>query len=173
MTWDTLFMLVFTWPVIFSLIFHIRPELERIHKLLAKKIKETNKKTHCKPKWHETHCLYSFSCRQSFFHCYFTCRTKIRKNILVISQKKTKKQKKKSSLWPQTTQDYTVQGQGLVPIGPGSTRPDPNRARVRPDFWHLGPALMGSRAKESDLARPGPTWGRPSPTLSEVQVLHS
>ena len=88
MTWDTLFMLVFAWPVIFSLIFHIRPELERIHKLLAKKIKETNKKTHCKPKWHETHCLYSFSCHQSFFHCYFTCRTKIRKNILVISQKK-------------------------------------------------------------------------------------
>ena len=47
---------------------------------------------------------------------------------------------------------YTVQGQGLAPIGLGSTRPDPNRARVRPDFWCLGPALMGSRAKESDLA---------------------
>ena len=43
-------MLVVTWPVIFSLIFHIRPELERIHKLLAKKIKETKKKTHCEPK---------------------------------------------------------------------------------------------------------------------------
>jgi hypothetical protein len=55
-----------------------------------------------------------------------------------------------------TTFEYTVQGQGLAPIGPGSTRPDPNRARVGPDFWRLGPALMGSRAKVSDLARPDP-----------------
>ena len=30
--------------------------------------------------------------------------------------------------------DYTVQGQGLAPLAPGPARPDPNRARVGPDF---------------------------------------
>ena len=54
------------------------------------------------------------------------------------------------------TQGYTVQGQGLAPqaVGLGLAWPDPIRARVGPDFWRLGPALMGSRAKASDLARP-------------------
>ena len=52
---------------------------------------------------------------------------------------------------------YTVKWQGLAPFGPGSAQPNPIRARVGPDFWCLGLALMGSRAKASDLAQPGPT----------------
>ena len=49
----------------------------------------------------KTRCLYSFSCCQSFFRCYFICRTKARKNILVISQKKKpKKQKKRLTVCP-------------------------------------------------------------------------
>ena len=49
---------------------------------------------------------------------------------------------------------YTVQRQGLAPLALGSARPDPTRARVRARCWCLGPALIGSRAKTSDLARP-------------------
>ena len=39
-----LFMLVFVSQVTFLLLFYIRPELERIHKLLVKKNKETKRK---------------------------------------------------------------------------------------------------------------------------------
>ena len=46
---------------------------------------------------------------------------------------------------------YTVQGQDLAPVGLGLAWPDPIRARVKPDFWHLGP-----------------TW--PNLTLSETLV---
>ena len=58
---------------------------------------------------------------------------------------------------------------GSGPAGPRAdpTRPDPKRARVGPDFSCPGPARIGSRAKSDDLARPGPTRGRPDPTLSE------
>ena len=49
---------------------------------------------------------------------------------------------------------YTVQGQGLAPLALGSARPDPNRARARARCQCLGPALIGSRAKTFDLARP-------------------
>jgi hypothetical protein len=52
----------------------------------------------------------------------------------------------------------------------GPTRPDPRRARVGPEFWWSGPAPIGSRAKEGALARPGPTRGRPGPTLFYVSL---
>src|SRR6266511_3554817 len=40
---------------------------------------------------------------------------------------------------------YTVQGSGQAQLARGSTRPDPDRARVGPEFWRSGPARMGSR----------------------------
>ena len=60
---------------------------------------------------------------------------------------------------------YTVQGQGLALLALGLARPNPKRARVGPEFYWAGPALIGSRATADDLAQPGPTWGRPGLTL--------
>ena len=50
---------------------------------------------------------------------------------------------------------------GLALVGP----------RAGPVFLWPGPALMGSRAKVSDLARPDPTRGWPGPTLSGTCVM--
>ena len=52
---------------------------------------------------------------------------------------------------------YTVHGQGQALLA----RPDPMRARVGQEFWRAGPALIGSRARDLTLARPGLT--RPDP----------
>ena len=64
-----------------------------------------------------------------------------------------------------TGPSYTVQGQGLAPLALGLAQPDPTRARVRARCWCLGPALIGSRAKTSDLAWPwpGPVWEQDEP----------
>ena len=52
---------------------------------------------------------------------------------------------------------YTVQGQGLARLALGLARPNPKRARVGPVFRWAGTALIGSRVKPPDLARPVPT----------------
>ena len=62
--------------------------------------------------------------------------------------------------------DYTVRGQGQWPLARGRPWPCPKRVRVGPELWWSGPALMGSRASTSCLARPGLARGWPDPTMS-------
>ena len=76
---------------------------------------------------------------------------------------------------------YTVQGQGLPPLALGSAQPGPTRARVRARCWCLGPALIGSSAKTSDLARPRVGPARPClrvglaslPQENKIKYFHS
>ena len=49
----------------------------------------------------------------------------------------------------QSISEYTVQGQGQALLAPGLAWPDPKRARVGPEFWWSGLALMGSRANKA------------------------
>ena len=85
----------------FLLIFHIRPELIRIHKLLAKKLKKQKKNSLTVNPNDMRHIICThFRIVSHFFCCYFICRTKTRKNILVISQKNQRNKKKRLTVCP-------------------------------------------------------------------------
>ena len=52
-----------------------------------------------------------------------------------------------------TGSTYTVQRQGLAQLAWGLTQPDPNRARVGPEFWCSGPTWP-----DPGSTRPNPVW---------------
>ena len=59
-----------------------------------------------------------------------------------------------TAVWPHlSTRPCTVCRQGQAWLAQG------------PDFSWPGPTCIGSRAKSSDLAQPGPTWSQSNPTL--------